>query len=223
MFAGNQIVRLCLYSGGRRTLPHCQREMCAAASANETNSSASQEDSASQSANGATKSLLESQLSELKSKHEKDGNDFKSQICELTDKYKRSIAENENQRVRFNKKMEETRVFAIQKFSKDLLDISDTLSKALTSVPESELTDNTSLKNLFDGLRMTETQLHKVFSKHSLLKIDPLGEEFNPHEHEAVFYQPVEGKTSGTVIDVQKVGYKLQDRVIRPAIVGVAK
>ena len=168
-------------------------------------------------------SELEAQLNELKAKHEKDCADFKSQINDLTDKYKRSLAENENQRVRFNKKMDETRVFAIQKFSKDLLDISDTLSKALSSVPETDLTDNLPLKNLFDGLKMTETQLHKVFSKHSLFKIDPLDQEFNPHEHEAVFYQPVEGKSTGTVIDVQKVGYKLQDRVIRPAIVGVAK
>merc|ERR1712117_285204 len=126
---------------------------------------------------------------------------------EMEDKYLRSIAENENQRKRLNTKIEEAKVFGIQKFSKDLLVISDTLALAIKSVSEEQLNTNVQLRDLFN----------------SLIKIDPLDEPFNPHEHEAVFYQPIEGKEAGLVINVQKVGYKLHDRVIRPAIVGVSK
>ena len=164
-------------------------------------------------------STLNSEIESMKEQLSKETERSK----ELDDKYRRSIAENENQRIRLSKKIEEAKIFGIQKFSKDLLEISDTLGLALESVSQDELSSNEPLRNLFNGLKMTEVQLQKVFSKHNLFKIDPIDQPFNPHEHEAVFYQPIEGKESGTVINVQKVGFKLEDRVIRPAIVGVAK
>ncbi|XP_071371055.1 grpE protein homolog 1, mitochondrial-like, partial [Centroberyx affinis] len=112
----------------------------------------------------------------------------------------------------------------IQGFCKDLLEVADILEKATESVPKEEVTSqNPHLKNLYDGLVMTEVQIQKVFTKHGLVKLNPDGQKFDPYEHEALFHAPVEGKEPGTVAIVTKVGYKLHGRTLRPALVGVAK
>lgn len=112
----------------------------------------------------------------------------------------------------------------IQGFCKDLLEVADILEKATQSVPKEEIRDdNPHLKNLYEGLLMTEAQIQKVFTKHGLLRLDPLGAKFDPYEHEALFHTPVEGKEPGTVALVNKVGYKLHGRTLRPALVGVVK
>lgn len=112
----------------------------------------------------------------------------------------------------------------IQGFCKDLLEVADILEKATESVPKEEVTsENPHLKNLYDGLVMTEVQIQKVFTKHGLVKLNPDGQKFDPYEHEALFHAPVEGKEPGSVAIVTKVGYKLHGRTLRPALVGVAK
>lgn len=70
---------------------------------------------------------------------------------------------------------------------------------------------------------MTEIQMQKVFKKHGVLKLNPMGAKFDPYEHEALFHAPLEGKEPGTVGVVTKVGYKLHERTLRPALVGVVK
>lgn len=112
----------------------------------------------------------------------------------------------------------------IQGFCKDLLEVADILEKATESVPKTEVSAaNPHLKNLYDGLVMTEVQIQKVFQKHGLVKLNPDSQKFDPYEHEAVFHAPVEGKEPGTVAVVTKVGYKLHGRTLRPALVGVVK
>ncbi len=106
------------------------------------------------------------------------------------------------------------------------MQVADILSKATEATPKDQLTsDNPHLVSLYDGLKMTDTQLHKVFTKNGLTVIDPpVGEKFDPFFHEALFQQPLsEGQSPGTVAKVTKVGYKLHDRTIRPALVGVFK
>ena len=120
------------------------------------------------------------------------------------------------------KQVDETRLFGIQGFAKDLLEVADILEKATSSVPEEQLKDNAPLKSLFEGLVMTDQQLHKVFVKNGLEKLSPIDEKFDPNFHEALFEQEVPGK-EGTVILVNQVGYTLNMRVLRPAKVGVAK
>ncbi|ODM93081.1 GrpE protein, mitochondrial [Orchesella cincta] len=147
-----------------------------------------------------------------------------TQSREFEDKYKRALAETENLRTRLTKQISDSKLYAIQGFCKDITEISDILRLAIDSVPKDQVTkDNPHLKNLFDGLTMTESRLLQVFKSHGLAQINPVDEKFNPNEHEAVVQQAVEGKESGTVIFVTKLGYKLHDRVIRPAVVGVAK
>jgi len=145
-------------------------------------------------------------------------------VKELDDKYKRSRAENENIRQRMMKQIEDAKLFGIQKFCKDLLEVADVLQTACTSVPIEELNNqNKHLKSLYEGLQMTESQLQNVFRRHGLSQINPVGEVFNPNEHEAVFVHEDKSKEPNTVAIVSKLGYKLKDRVIRPALVGVVK
>ncbi|KAM7168121.1 grpE protein homolog 1, mitochondrial [Macrochelys suwanniensis] len=149
---------------------------------------------------------------------------LEEQLKEMTDKYKRALADTENLRQRSQKLVEEAKLYGIQSFCKDLLEVADILEKATESVPKEELKDeNPHLKNLYDGLVMTEIQIQKVFKKHGLLKLNPVGAKFDPYEHEALFHAPVEGKEPGSIALVSKVGYKLHGRTLRPALVGVVK
>ncbi|KAF6739031.1 GrpE-like protein 1, mitochondrial [Oryzias melastigma] len=149
---------------------------------------------------------------------------LEEQLKEMTEKYKRALADTENLRRRSQKMVEDAKLYGIQGFCKDLLEVADILEKATESVPKEEVTSqNPHLKNLYDGLVMTEVQIQKVFSKHGLVKLSPEGQKFDPYEHEALFHAPVEGKEPGTVAVVTKVGYKLHGRTLRPALVGVAK
>ena len=135
----------------------------------------------------------------------------------------RSLAEMENVRQRMTKQVEEAKLFGIQGFSKDILGVADILEKATESVPKSELEKKTNppLVSLFEGLKLTEAELRKVFSKNGLERINPLGEIFDPALHEALFEVP--GEKPGTVAVVSGVGYVLHGRTIRPAKVGVVK
>ncbi|KAK7910207.1 hypothetical protein WMY93_014891 [Mugilogobius chulae] len=151
-------------------------------------------------------------------------NKLEEQLKEMTEKYKRALADTENLRTRSKKMIEDAKLYGIQGFCKDLLEVADILEKATESVPKEEVSArNPHLKNLYDGLVMTEVQIQKVFTKHGLVKLNPDGLKFDPYEHEALFHAPVEGKEPGTVAVVTKVGYKLHGRTLRPALVGVAK
>ncbi|XP_044532743.1 grpE protein homolog 1, mitochondrial-like [Gracilinanus agilis] len=149
---------------------------------------------------------------------------LEEQLKETLEKYKRALADTENLRLRSQKLVEEAKLYGIQGICKDLLEVADILEKATESVPKDEIKEeNPHLKNLYEGLVMTEVQIQKVFKKHDLLKLNPLGDKFDPYEHEALFHTPVEGKEPGTVALVNKVGYKLHGRTLRPALVDVVK
>lgn len=144
-------------------------------------------------------------------------------VKEIDDKYKRALAETENTRIRMKKQIEDAKIFGIQAFCKDLLDVADVLNMAVETVPKEELSSSEVLKNLFEGVQMTDQQLQGVFKRHGLTKINPIGEKFNPNDHHALFEAEIAGKEPGTVSVVTKVGYKLKERTIRPAMVGVIK
>lgn len=123
------------------------------------------------------------------------------------------------------RQISDAKQFGIQGFCKDLLEVADVLNMAVDTVPKEQLPENIHLKNLFEGLTMTEAQLQKVFMKHSLEKINPqVGDKFDPFVHEAMFQVPTEDKDANSNIAVvNKIGYKLKERTIRPAVVGVFK
>ena len=147
----------------------------------------------------------------------------------MQDKYKRSLAETENVRQRLKKQIDDAKIFGVQSFCKDLLEVADVLSKATESIPKDEIRNYSaesaiqSFILMHEGLRLTESQLLKVFERHGLAKICPTeGEKFDPNFHEALFQQPAVGdKQKGTIAVVSKIGYKLHSRTLRPALVGV--
>jgi len=127
-------------------------------------------------------------------------------------------------RKRLTKQIDDAKIFGIQSFCKDLLEVSDILGHATEAVPKEELNDkNPHLKTLYEGLTMTKAQLNQVFKRNGLEQVNPINEKFNPNFHEALFQQEVPNKEPGTVVVVSKIGYKLHERVIRPALVGVCK
>lgn len=133
------------------------------------------------------------------------------------------MADNENVRVRMRREVNDAKQYGIQNFVKDLLEVADVLGKATESVPKDALESNSHLKSLYEGLQMTEAQLLSVFKRYGITQINPLGEKFNPNQHEALFEFQDPSKEPGTVGNVTKIGYKLHERVVRPAMVGVIK
>ncbi|CAF2059224.1 unnamed protein product [Rotaria magnacalcarata] len=161
------------------------------------------------------------QLLEQNTKLNEDVNEFK-------DRYRRALAETENTRARFTKLVNDAKVFGIQGFCKDLLEVADILNLALVNTPKEVSTDIRALAkdftNLHQGLVMTEERMQKIFAKNGLIQIKPNeGDKFDPNFHDALFQAKIPEKTSGTIIQVMKTGYRLQDRVIRAAQVGVAQ
>ncbi|XP_030563583.1 grpE protein homolog, mitochondrial [Drosophila novamexicana] len=147
----------------------------------------------------------------------------KEQNSELLDKYKRALADSENMRTRLNKQINDAKIFGIQSFCKDLLEVADTLGHATQAVPKEKLNGNADLKNLYEGLTMTRAALLQVFKRHGLEPLDPINQKFDPNLHEALFQKDDATVEANTVVEVTKLGYKLHERCIRPALVGVSK
>lgn len=146
---------------------------------------------------------------------------------EWKDKCMRTVADFRNLQDRTQREVKTARDFAIQKFAKDLVESVDNLDRALTTVPAEKLAEKTEatqdLINLHEGLKMTESILMTTLAKHGLERVDPVGDKFNPNEHEATFMTPQPEKENNTVFFVQQKGFKLNGRVLRAAKVGVVK
>merc|ERR1712038_1309371 len=138
--------------------------------------------------------------------------ELKSKSDDFLDKYRRSIAENDNMRKRLTKQIEDAKIFGIQGFCKDLLDVADVLTKAVEAGKAIESQPGN--KDMIEGLKLTQTQLLQVFGRHGLTQIDPVkGEEkFDPNLHEALFQIPAPNLDPNIVMDVQKIGYSLHGR-----------
>jgi len=144
-----------------------------------------------------------------------------AEINDLRDKLLRAVAEAENVRRRAEKEKADAANYAVTSFARDMLAIGDNLHRALESIPENvELPEN--IKNLIEGVRMTDRELHNIFERHGIHKIDPKGEAFD-HNHHQAMYESETNDPDGTVIQVMQVGYKIKNRLLRPAMVGVSK
>ena len=135
------------------------------------------------------------------------------------------MAETENVRMRLRKEISDAKIFGIQSFCKDLLTVADVMQMAISSIPADKLETETDKvwTSFYKGVSMTEQELHNVFERHGLVVVKPeKGDKFDPNEHEALFESPVEGMDPGMIAHVQRTGYKLKGRTIRPAQVGVS-
>src|SRR5437870_253118 len=147
---------------------------------------------------------------------------IEAELNDTKDRLLRALAETENVRRRFQREREEAQKYAIGGFAKDLLTAVDNLRRALAAVPEAEIKDART-RSLLDGVAATERELLAAFERHGLKRIDPIGESFDHNLHQAIFEAEREGAAAGTVIEVLQPGWLLHDRLLRPAMVGVAK
>ena len=135
----------------------------------------------------------------------------------------RALAEAENTRRRSQRDREDTARYAAAPLARDIVPVADNLGRALAAVPAEALAKDEALKNLVDGIAATERQLLAALEQHNIKRIDPLGEKFDSNRHQAMFEIPGTGKPAGTVVQVLQAGYMLHDRLLRPALVGLAK
>lgn len=148
---------------------------------------------------------------------------LQAENIELKDKVLRALAEAENTRRRAEKDKEDTRKFSISNFAKSLLPVLDNFRRALDSVTEEQKQENEVLSNLMIGIEATERELLKAFEQNKIEKIEPVGQQFDPNVHEVLFEMDAAGQEPGTVMQVVETGYKINDRLLRPARVGIAK
>uniref|UniRef100_A0A453KK71 GrpE protein homolog n=1 Tax=Aegilops tauschii subsp. strangulata TaxID=200361 RepID=A0A453KK71_AEGTS len=195
--------------------------------AHESNGEASKEDSGTEDLDLSKEDLVKLVFEKDELLTSKD-----EEIKDMKDKVLRSYAEMENVIARTKRESENSKKYAVQNFSKSLLDVADNLARASSVVKESFSKLDTSedssgavplLKTLLEGVDMTDKQLGEVFKKFGVERFDPLNEKFDPDKHFALFQIPDPSKPSGTVASVVKVGYMLHDRVLRPAEVGVTE
>mmetsp|Transcript_39175 Transcript_39175/g.63502 ORF Transcript_39175/g.63502 Transcript_39175/m.63502 type:complete len:254 (+) Transcript_39175:51-812(+) len=146
-------------------------------------------------------------------------------ITEFQDKFLRGLAEAENARRRAAIDVENARKYSLQSFAKGLIDVLDVLQLALNSVPSEVRSDATNpyVQNLYMGIEAVEKELIKSFEKHGIVRVNPLGEKFDPNLHEALFEMDDPSKEPGTVAHVDKPGYMVVDRLLRAAKVGVVR
>ena len=152
--------------------------------------------------------------------------DLEKKTAELAakhDTYLRAVAETENVRRRLEKEKEELGKYAITKFAKDILSVGDNFQRAIAAVPKDAVDADPALKTLLDGVVLAERDYRTALERHGITVIDPVGQPFDPHQHQAVMEQENASVAAGTVLQVFQVGYMLEDRCLRPAMVVVSR
>jgi molecular chaperone GrpE len=146
---------------------------------------------------------------------------LEAELADSKDRLLRALAETENVRRRAQREREDALRYAAGNFAKDLLSVADNLRRALDSAPTA-VDDVT--KNLMAGVAATERELLAAFERHGIRRVEPKpGDRFDANQHEAVFEVPGTGRPAGTIVQVLQPGYTIQDRLLRAAMVGVAK
>ena len=149
---------------------------------------------------------------------------LRAENAELKDRVLRTIAEMENLRKRTERDVNDTRSYAIAGFARDMLSATDALSRALMVLPaEARENGDATTKSLIEGIEMTEREMQRLLAKHGVTPIEAEGQKFDPHRHQAMFEVPDPTRPEGTVVQVVQAGFAIGDRVLRPAMVGVAK
>ena len=145
--------------------------------------------------------------------------------AENKDRLLRTLAEMENLRKRTEREVTDMRQYGIASFARDVLAVADNMERALEAL-DAELreTANPAIKTLLDGVELTERELLKVLEKHGVKKFEPKkGDKFDPNLHQAMYELPDPSQPAGTVAQVVQPGYMIGERMLRPALVGVAK
>jgi molecular chaperone GrpE len=146
-----------------------------------------------------------------------------SENAELKDRALRALAETENMRRRSEREAADARAYAVTNFARDLLSVVDNLERALSHLtPEARAAGGETVA-LIEGVELTAKDLTGVLARHGVKRLDPKGEKFDPNFHQAMFEAPDAEIPAGAVSQVVQSGWKISDRVLRPALVGVSK
>jgi molecular chaperone GrpE len=144
--------------------------------------------------------------------------------AELKDRVLRALADVENMRRRSEREAADARTYAVTAFARDLLTVADNFARALESLPEeTRVAADGPIKAFIEGVELTGRELQAALGRHGVKKLEPRGEKFDPNFHQAMFEAPDEAVPAGTVTEVVQSGWKIGDRVLRPALVGVSK
>lgn len=148
---------------------------------------------------------------------------LEAEAAEMKDRALRTMAEMENLRRRTERQIADTRQYAIAAFARDMLTAGDNLARTIQAVPEEARDTSEALKTLIEGVEMIERELLNALERHGVRRLDPVGQKFDPNLHQAIFEVPTDEQPTGTVVQVMQPGYVIGERVLRPAMVGVAK
>ncbi|MBS0242374.1 MAG: nucleotide exchange factor GrpE [Proteobacteria bacterium] len=147
---------------------------------------------------------------------------LEAEVADLKDRLLRAHAEMDNVRKRLEREKADQAKFAITKFARDVVVIGDNVQRALDAVPAKAADEDPTLKSFVEGVTMIERELISILGRHGIKRVDPKGEVFNPHQHQAVVEVPSPDAPAGTVTQVFQPGYVIEDRVLRPAMVAVS-
>ena len=150
--------------------------------------------------------------------------ELEAELADTKDRLLRALAETENLRRRSMRDLQEAHKYAITNFARELLEVADNLSRALDAVPARARDEIEFVRNLADGIAMTEKALLTSFERHQIAKVTPeIGEKFDHNRHQAMFEVESTEQPPGTVAQVLQPGYTIAERLLRPALVAVAK
>ncbi len=149
---------------------------------------------------------------------------LKAENAELRDRYLRLAAEMDNLRRRTEREVKDAKTYSAAGFARDMLAVSDNLRRAIDAVPEeAKAAGDAGLNTLIEGVEMTERSMLSTLERHGVRKLEPVGQKFDPNFHQAMFEVPNPEVPNNTVVQVVQAGYTIGERVLRPAMVGVAK
>ena len=136
----------------------------------------------------------------------------------------RALADMENLRKRTEREVADARQYGISSFARDILSVADNFRRALESIgPELRNSEEPAVTSLIEGVELTERDLQKALEKNGIRKIEPMGEKFDPNLHQAMYEVPDASVPSGSVVQVIQPGYVIGERILRPAMVAIAK
>lgn len=149
---------------------------------------------------------------------------LKAENADLRDRFLRLAAEMDNLRRRTDREVKDAKSYAVTGFARDMLSVSDNLRRAIETLPEdARASADATMTALIEGVEMTERGMLATLERHGVRKIEAEGQKFDPNFHQAMFEVPNPNVANNTVVQVVQAGYAIGDRVLRPAMVGVAK
>ena len=148
--------------------------------------------------------------------------ELEKQLEEANSKVLYAAAETQNVRRRLESELQQATSYAAAQFAREMLAIKDHLERALVAVTD-ELRGDKLAAQFLAGIESTARELESVFAKHGISRIKSIGEKLDPHRHQAMIEVPTDTAEAGTIVDEMQAGYMLKDRLLRPALVGVAK